>query len=102
MKATTLLLTAIPFKTNILNILPCKRHCEEWKAHVVSGDMKRAKDVAKEFAAEYGPVEMTDEPYSVGTVVPQQQGSAVLLNVVSKERFYHKFSYDPETLLARL
>ncbi|CAB3378980.1 Hypothetical predicted protein [Cloeon dipterum] len=27
MKATTLLLTAIPFTTNILNILPCKRHC---------------------------------------------------------------------------
>ncbi|CAB3386277.1 Hypothetical predicted protein [Cloeon dipterum] len=52
--------------------------------------MKRAKGVAKEFAAEYGPVEMTDELYSVGTVVPQQKGSAVLLNVVSKERFYYK------------
>ncbi|CAB3388749.1 Hypothetical predicted protein [Cloeon dipterum] len=64
--------------------------------------MKRAKGVAKEFAAEYGPVEMTDELYSVGTVVPQQKGSAVLLNVVSKERFYYKFSYDPETFLVRL
>ncbi|CAB3377292.1 Hypothetical predicted protein [Cloeon dipterum] len=64
--------------------------------------MKRAKGVAKEFAAEYGPIGMTDELYNVGTVMPQQKGSAVLLSVVSKERFYHKFSFDPETFLARL
>ncbi|CAB3388862.1 Hypothetical predicted protein [Cloeon dipterum] len=40
MKATTLLLTAIPFTTNILNILPCKRHCKTIFAIILQNSPK--------------------------------------------------------------
>ncbi|CAB3388181.1 Hypothetical predicted protein [Cloeon dipterum] len=40
----------------------------------------------------------TSTPYDYS----DQKGSAVFLNVVSTERFYYKFSCDPETFLVRL
>ncbi|CAB3388714.1 Hypothetical predicted protein [Cloeon dipterum] len=75
---------------------------EKWKAHVVSGDVRRTKGVAKEFAAEYGPIHVKNGLYPVGSIRPQRKGASTLLNVISKERYFHRISYDPEPFLTNL
>jgi len=73
---------------------------EEWLAHLVSGELHRGKGIAKDLADEFGPVPDALPQYAIGTVVPQKKGGRTLLNLVSKDRYFHRLSYNPEQHLA--
>jgi hypothetical protein len=74
---------------------------EEYKVHLVSADMKRSRGVAAPFAEAYGPVDPTLK-FKIGDIHEQTKNGTTLLNVVHKEKYYHKFGYDPNAFLANI
>jgi hypothetical protein len=76
---------------------------ETYKVHIVSADMKRSKGVAVEFAARYGPVDMTAHSFKVGDIHLQTGSDGTcLLNLVSKNKYHNKFAHAPERFLSNL
>jgi hypothetical protein len=74
---------------------------EAWKFHFVSGDFKRGAGVAKDLAAKFGPVRLDKDRYDVGVIKTQRMSTgAALINGVSKRRFFHRMSRNPEKFLA--
>jgi hypothetical protein len=73
---------------------------EAVKVHFVSGDFKRSKGVALDFATSFGPVIMKKESYDVGEIKLQRKDETVLLNAVSKKRAANRLSDNPEAFLS--
>jgi hypothetical protein len=77
---------------------------EQFKFHFVSADMRRSKGVALRFAEVFGPVssEHSADGYAIGHVVRQEKDGHVLLNLVTKRRYYHKPGGNPERFLTNI
>jgi hypothetical protein len=64
--------------------------------------MKRSRGVAAPFAEAYGPVDPALK-FKVGDIHEQQkEDGTTLLNVVHKDKYFHKFGYDPNAFLGNI
>jgi hypothetical protein len=75
---------------------------EKFKVHLVSADMKRSRGVAVAFAEAYGPVDMSQHNFQIGDIHEQEKNGTTLLNLVHKDKYFHKFGYDPNTFLSNI
>jgi hypothetical protein len=75
---------------------------EKYKVHLVSADMKRSRGVAVAFAEAYGPVDMTEHSFQIGDIHEQDKNGTTLLNLVHKDKYFHKFGYDPNAFLSNI
>jgi hypothetical protein len=75
---------------------------EKFKVHLVSADMKRSRGVAVAFAEAYGPVDMSQHNFQIGDIHEQVKNGTTLLNLVHKDKYFHKFGYDPNAFLSNI